>query len=94
MPKLNMTGLPHNEWLDGRLFIHEHGFFATARGRSRWLFFLPGWVAFCGDTDYNTDKMFAIPWMFWTLKGARKSLDKIHKETLAVTNLLLEQVEN
>lgn len=73
---------PRNEWLDGRLFVHEYGFYFIARVRSRWNIFLPGWVVLNGDTSYDTENATTLPMMFWTLKGARKLVTDVHEATM------------
>jgi len=79
MAKLR-SDLPRNQWIDGRLFIHDNGFFVLARGRSKWMFFLPGWVVLYGDSRYDTEHTTAIPLLCWTLGGARKMIDQAHQE--------------
>lgn len=72
--------LPRNQWIDGRLFVHDNGFFILGRGRSRWMFFLPGWVAFCGSSTFDTDDAEPLPIMFYTAIGARRFINEVHQE--------------
>jgi hypothetical protein len=44
------------------------------------MFFLPGWIAFCGLSTLDTDDTEPIPQMFYTARGARRFIDKLHQE--------------
>lgn len=80
MSKLR-ENLPRNEWIDGRLFIHEFGFYTLSNMRSWRTLFWKVWFVSQGDSSLELETMKLTPLVFMTRRRAQRFADKIHAGT-------------